>query len=97
MCNRCEATNANGTPKKADVVLECSWCDKTFSVCDFAAFWIKDGGKASLCVEHFKELMEKRALDFGNARISYSGDEWDVDSNGWLSNALRLLEEPEDR
>jgi hypothetical protein len=89
--------DGNGKLLEPTVTYECSWCDTVYWVCSYGALQIKAGALANLCGHHHAEFMGKRIGDFGPVRIYRADQERDVDANGWLSNALRLLEEPEDR
>lgn len=97
MCRRCGMTDLHGKLLEANIELECSWCDQLYEVCSHGASQIQDGAMANLCGEHHAEMMEKRIGDFGRTAANRSDEERDVDANGWLSNAIRLLEDPEDR
>lgn len=97
MCQRCNAVDEFGKSLKPSVTRECSWCDGLYDVCGHAAWLIRTGGKAGLCKEHMAVLMGKRIGDFGQTYKNRPDQERDVDANGWLSNAIRLLEDPVER
>ena len=97
MCKRCGIVDDNGKLLAPTITYECSWCDDLYLVCQHVDAQIRDGAMTNLCGHHHAEFMSKRIGEFGGVSMRRSDGEWDVDANGWLSNALRLLEEPEER
>lgn len=97
MCKRCSAVDESGKALSPTTTLECSWCDDIYNVCWYAAGLINSRGKAGLCDVHYSVLMGVRRGDFGRINSRRSDQEYDVDANGWLSNSIRLLEDPVER
>lgn len=97
MCKRCNWTDESGRALPPTRELECSWCDDFFMVCRYAAEDIAAHAMSKLCTTHYNEFMGRRIGDFAGVRIYRADQERDVDANGWLSNAIRLLEDPVER
>jgi len=97
MCARCDfISSVTGMPFPTNCSLECSWCDQEYRVCEVALGLTRAGKLTRLCGKHRAEISERRQGDFGATRRNkgHEDEERDVDANGWLSNAMRLLEDP---
>lgn len=96
MCKKCGSVDYNGKLIKPSVSIECSWCDKFVEVCPRGSELVLAGSLTRLCGHCHADFMCKSPLIF-SVVLHRADQERDVDANGWLSNAINLLEEPEDR
>ena len=97
MCTRCTFTDLQGRLFPMKLYPECSWCDHAFLVCEPLWGLIEAGHRSALCASCLLIVHSVRPGDFGRLSSHRSDQEMDVDANGWLSNAMRLLEDPVER
>lgn len=97
MCKRCDFTDGHGRPRPPQFKLECSWCDGPYWICDAVNRLIRGKHRAGLCEGCMAIVNSARPGDFGRTTSQGADQERDVDANGWLSNAIRLLEDPVER